>query len=134
MKDADKALELDPKFVKAWARKGTCHQMMKEYHKALEAFDKGLGMDANSKECIEGRAKTMSLIQSSQHAGSGNDEERMQHAMADPEIQMIMRDPTIQQVLRDMQENPASGQAALRDPTIMAKIQKLIAAGVLKTA
>jgi stress-induced-phosphoprotein 1 len=39
IKDANKALELDPSFVKAWARKGTCHQMMKEYHKALEAFD-----------------------------------------------------------------------------------------------
>jgi stress-induced-phosphoprotein 1 len=39
MKDATKALELDPKFVKGWAIKGTCHQMMKEYHKALDAFD-----------------------------------------------------------------------------------------------
>ena len=25
IKDANKAIELDPKFVKAWARKGTCH-------------------------------------------------------------------------------------------------------------
>jgi stress-induced-phosphoprotein 1 len=39
IKDANKAIELDPTFVKAWARKGTCHQMMKEYHKALEAFE-----------------------------------------------------------------------------------------------
>ena len=108
--------------------------MMKEYHKALEAFDKGLAIDANSKECIEGKQKTMMLIQSTSHAGSGNDEERLRHAMADPEIQAIMRDPIIQQVLRDMQENPAAGQAALRDASVMAKIQKLIAAGVLKTA
>lgn len=54
--------------------------------------------------------------------------------MADPEIQQIMRDPIIQQLLRDMQENPAAGQAKLKDPTLMAQIQKLIAAGVLKTA
>jgi len=53
------------------------------------------------------------LIQSTSHANSGNDEERMRHAMADPEIQMIMRDPTIMQVLRDLQENPKAGQAAL---------------------
>ena len=45
-----------------------------------------------------------------------------------------MRDPSVTQVLRDMQENPAAGQAALRDPIINAKIQKLIAAGVLKVA
>jgi len=39
-------------------------------------------------------------------ASSGNDEERLRHAMADPEIQRIMRDPTIVQVLKDLQENP----------------------------
>jgi hypothetical protein len=31
-----------------------------------------------------------------------------------------------------LQENPKAGQAALTDPSIMGKIQKLIAAGVLK--
>lgn len=113
LKDADKALEIDPTFVRAWARKGTCHQMMKEYHKALEAFDKGAAIDPASKECIEGKQKTMMLVQSQSHASSGNDEERMRHAMADPEIQGIMRDPNIQQILRDLQENPAAGQAAL---------------------
>ena len=46
----------------------------------------------------------------------------MAHAMADPEIQNIMRDPSVMQVLRDMQENPAAGQAAMRDPVIQAKI------------
>ena len=78
--------------------------------------------------------KVVMLIQNQSHATSGNDEERLRHAMADPEIQAIMRDPNIQQVLRDLQENPAAGQAALTDPDIMSKIQKLIAAGVLKTA
>lgn len=62
LRDADKALEIDPTFIKAWIRKGTCHQMMKEYHKAMEAFDKGLNLDPNSKECQEGKAKTIQLI------------------------------------------------------------------------
>jgi len=60
--------------------------MMKEYHKAIDAFDKGLSIDPTSKDCLEGRGKTMNLIQSTSHASSGNDEERMRHAMADPEI------------------------------------------------
>jgi len=34
------------------------------------------------------------------------DEERVRHAMADPEIQMLLKDPRISQVLKDMQENP----------------------------
>lgn len=62
--DAEKALELDPEFIKAWARKGTCHQLQKEFHKAMEAFEKGLAIDANNKECKDGYAKTMNLIQS----------------------------------------------------------------------
>lgn len=86
IKDAEKALAIDDKFIKGWVRKGTCHQMMKEYHKAMEAFDKGLLIDPNSAECQQGKAKTVNLIQQSSHASSGNDEERMQHAMADPEI------------------------------------------------
>ena len=65
-------------------------------------------------------------------ASSGNDEERVRHAMADPEIQAIMRDPTIQQVLRDLQENPQSAMGSLKDPRIADSINKLVAAGVLK--
>jgi stress-induced-phosphoprotein 1 len=104
MRDADKILELDPTFVKGYARKGTCHQMMKEYHKALEVFDKGLALDPASKECMDGKMKTVNLINASSSGQGGNDEERMRHAMADPEIQQIMRDPNIMQVIRDLQE------------------------------
>lgn len=32
------ALELDPKYVKAWAKKGDIEFFMKEYHKALDSY------------------------------------------------------------------------------------------------
>jgi len=86
LKDADKCLELDPKFVKAYARKGTCHHFMKEYHKALKSFEDGLNIDPANKDCLDGKNKTMMAIQSSAGAGGPQDEERLQHAMADPEI------------------------------------------------
>lgn len=70
LKDADKCLQLDPKFVKAYARKGTCHHLMKEYHKALAAFDAGLKLDPTNKECLEGKNKTMVEVSMSSHAGS----------------------------------------------------------------
>jgi hypothetical protein len=35
-------------------------------------------------------------------------------------------------VLQDMQTNPKSGQAALKDPSVRAKLEKLIAAGVIR--
>ena len=102
---------------------------MKEYHKALETYEKGMKLDAENKELRDGYAETMRLIQT-----SGDDQERQAHAMADPEIQAIMKDPSVMQVLRDMQENPASAQGALKDPAIAAKINKLIAAGIVKVA
>lgn len=63
LKDADKCLELDPTFVRAYARKGTCHHMMKEYHKAMKAYDDGLKIDPQNKDCLEGRQKTIATIQ-----------------------------------------------------------------------
>ena len=60
---------------------------MKEYHKALDAFDRGLKIDPENKELKEARYKTMNMVNSSAHAGSGeHDEERLRHAAADPEI------------------------------------------------
>lgn len=72
--------------MKGWSRKGNAHLLLKEFHKALEAFDKGLKLDANSKECIEGKQKTMMAIQMGSYGGGEHDEERVRHAMADPEI------------------------------------------------
>jgi hypothetical protein len=44
----------------------------------------------------------MMTIQMTSGADGANDQERLNHAMADPEIQTIMSDPTIRQVLKEM--------------------------------
>jgi len=131
LKDADKCLEMDPKMIKAWVRKGTIHQLMKEYHKAIAAYDNGLKIEPDNVDLKTGKMKTMMAIQSGATDGQ-TDEERLRHAMADPEIQGLMRDPRVIQVLKELQENPAAAQATLRDPFIAEAINKLVAAGVLK--
>jgi len=62
MKDAEKCLQLDPMFVKGYARKATCHHFMKEYHKALSTYDQGLKIDPDNKDLKEGKAKTLATI------------------------------------------------------------------------
>ena len=99
-----------------------------QYHKALEAFEKGLSLEPDSSELKEERMRTMAAINTGEA-----DPERAKQAMQDPEIQAILRDPTINKVLQDLQQNPQAGQAALKDKDIRAKIEKLIAAGVLAT-
>ena len=111
---------------------------MKEYHKALESYKKGLHIDADSQLCKQGLQKTSQAINASSAGGGGmSDDEQRQRAergMADPEIQGILQDPVVRQVLQDLSGGDAmAGQRAMADPNMRMKIEKLIAAGVLQT-
>mmetsp|Transcript_6163 Transcript_6163/g.11020 ORF Transcript_6163/g.11020 Transcript_6163/m.11020 type:complete len:587 (+) Transcript_6163:63-1823(+) len=134
-KNIEKAIEIDPKYVKAWARKGDIEVLMKENHKALESYKAGLGIDQTNATCREGLRKVTAMI----NYGSANmteeeKKERARHGMADPEIQSILQDPMIQGILRDFNENPQAAQKAMSDPSVRAKIEKLIASGVVQSA
>lgn len=128
------ALELDEKYVKAYARKGDIEVLMKENHRAMESYKKGLAIDSTNAACREGLRKVTAMVNYGQ-ANMTEEErkERAAHAMADPEIQSILTDPVINQVLKDFSENPNAANEAMRDITVKAKIEKLIAAGVLQT-
>lgn len=128
------ALDLDPQYVKAWARKGDIEMYMKEYHKAQESYKKGLMLDGDNTACEEGLRKCLTAISyGRQNMTDEEKKEQAAHAMADPEIQTILQDPVMQQVLKDLQENPAAGQQALRDPIMRGKLEKLVAAGIIET-
>eukprot|EP01083_Nonionella_stella_P030467 83494_1 len=134
-REIETALDLDAKYVKAWARKGDIEVLMKENHKALESYKKGLALDSSNVTCKEGLQKVTAMINYGQ-ANQTEEErkERAAHAMADPEIQSILQDPVVNQVLRDFQENPNAANQAMADPSMRAKIEKLIAGGILQTA
>lgn len=131
----EEALEIDPKYVKAWARKGDIEMYMKEFHKAQESYAKGLQLDPDNSSCKDGLQKCIAaMTYGRQNMTEEEKKQQAAHAMADPEIQSILTDPVIQQVLRDFGENPTAAQKAMSDPTVRGKINKLIAAGILETA
>jgi stress-induced-phosphoprotein 1 len=134
LRSAERALELDPSFIKALAKKGNAHFGMKEYHKALESFQKGLSADPNNQEFKDGVSKTQAKIYGGGESKEEMDE-RSRHAMADPEIQQILQDPNIMNLLRNLQEKPNDPNSlkALKDPIISARINKLMQAGILRT-
>merc|ERR1712038_750703 len=134
-REIEVALDLDPKYVKAWARKADIEVLMKENHKALDSYKKGLAIDPSNRACKEGLQKVTAMINYGQ-ANMTEEErkERAAHAMADPEIQSILQDPVINQILRDFQENPTAANQAMMDPTVRTKIEKLIASGILQTS
>jgi stress-induced-phosphoprotein 1 len=131
LRDLEECLKLDPKFVKAYSRKGTVHFFMKDYNKALDAYDAGLVIDPENSECKAGKAQVVSRINQTS-TSSEVDTDQVRRAMADPEIQQIMADPQIQMILQSLQENPAAGMEALKDPKVANAIQKLIGAGILR--
>ena len=101
-------LAIDPKFVKAYIRKGNIQKFLKQYHKALSTFDQALEVEPGNQEVLEAKRATLIAIQNSE-----GDPERAKEAMKDPEIQAILRDPTISKVLQDMQTSPQAGQASV---------------------
>lgn len=56
MDDLTQSLSIDPRYVKAWARKGQLLNMVGQVHEALAAYDRGLAIDPMSSECLAGKA------------------------------------------------------------------------------
>lgn len=126
-----RCISMDPTFIKGWSRKASIHSFLKEFHKALDAYNKILELEpenADAKQQIE-----RVLWEVNQQNSSGEvDKDRQARAMADPEIQAILGDAQMRSILQEMQSDPKKAQAALKDPSIAEKLNKLIAAGVLQ--
>ncbi|XP_046739729.1 stress-induced-phosphoprotein 1 [Diprion similis] len=124
LKDCEKCVEIDPKFIKGWIRKGKILQGMQQQGKALSAYQKALEIDPSNSEALEGyRSCTVAV--------SSNPEEVRKRAMADPEVQNILRDPAMRLILEQMQSDPKALQDHLKNPDIAAKIQKLLESGLV---
>ncbi|EZG88840.1 putative stress-induced protein sti1 [Gregarina niphandrodes] len=132
LKDCEKAIELDPAFVKAYSRIGMCHYKMKEFHKAMTSYQKALQLDPEHEESRRGLDSVMLAIQ--QRARSTDiDQEEQMRAMADPEIQQIIGDPQMQLILQSLQSDPSRLIEYMKDQRIAEAINKLIAAGIIRT-
>merc|ERR1719498_1888385 len=131
LKDADTCVEMDPTFVKGWSRKAGIHFYLKEYHKALDAYNAILKIDPENAEAKAQAENVVRIVNQSNSTGEV-DKERQKRAMADPEIQAILGDPQMHSILQEMQTDPKKANAVMNHPDIAAKLQKLIPAGVLQ--
>ncbi|ESL10180.1 stress-induced protein sti1 [Trypanosoma rangeli SC58] len=130
--DAEKCISLNPGFVKAHARRGHAFFWTKQYNKALQAYDEGLKHDPANAECKEGRMRTLMKIHEMATGDSADGDEVAKRAMADPEVAAIMQDSYMQLVLGEIQRDPSRIQDYMRDPTIAAKINTLVSAGIIR--
>ncbi|KAJ1919722.1 Hsp90 cochaperone [Tieghemiomyces parasiticus] len=134
-KDCETCLALDPKFVKAYVRKANLEFFKKEYTKCLETCQMARDLDTEGRHTHELDQQTMKCYQALNEAQSDTPEARqeaMRRAASDPEIQSIMADPIMQQILQQMQSNPQAVREHMKNPTVSAKINKLINAGIIR--
>ena len=131
LKDVETCVGMEPTFVKGWSRKAQIHSFLKEYHKAMDAYNEILRLEPENAEAKQGLEQVVATVNMQSQSGQV-DAERQQRAMADPEIQSILQDAQMRSILQEMQTDPKKAQAAMNDPTISGKLQKLIAAGILQ--
>ncbi|XP_074599947.1 stress-induced-phosphoprotein 1-like [Brevipalpus obovatus] len=127
LQDCDECIKLDPTFVKAYIRKGYALVALKEYSKANDAFRKALELEPNSKEAADGCMKCTSAFMS-------NPEETRKRALSDPEVQKILADPAMRLILEQMKSDPKAIYEHLQNPEVLAKMEKLMEAGLVSFA
>ncbi|KAJ6104118.1 hypothetical protein N7523_010438 [Penicillium sp. IBT 18751x] len=132
VQDCDEAIKRDPKFFRAYMRKGQALIAMKEYNRALDTFTEAAEQDdgTNAREIEQQQQKCLDA-QFSARAGE-TEQQTMERIQNDPEIMSVLQDPVMQSILQQAKSDPAALQEHMKNPQVRIKIQKLMAAGVIR--
>lgn len=136
VEDCNMAIKKDPKFIRAYIRKAQAYFGMRKFSDCVDACTEAQEVDAahhngaNAREIEQQQQKAYS----SMYAARDNEtEEQTRERLAnDPEIMSIMQDPVMQSILQQAQSNPQALQEHMKNPQVRTKIQKLVAAGVIR--
>ena len=141
LKDCDKAIQLDPNFIRAYIRKAALQYAKRDYSECLDTCEQAAALDKEHKHSSEIQSqKTKATFeiyrqQQQQQHQSGDDESTIADKISkDPELASIIGDPAMRLILQQMQTDPAAIQEHMKNPVVAAKIRKLVASGILRTA
>ncbi|KAE8145845.1 hypothetical protein BDV25DRAFT_163740 [Aspergillus avenaceus] len=132
VQDCDEAISRDPKFIRAYMRKAQSLMAMKEYNKALDVCTEAQEVDdgTNAREIEQQQQKCLEA-QFSSRAGE-TEQQTMERIQNDPDIMAILQDPVMQSILQQAKSDPAALQEHMKNSQVRMKIQKLMAAGVIR--
>ena len=132
--DCDTAIAKDPSFVRAYLRKAQALFAMKEYSRCVDVCGEAAKHDANGTNAREIQQQEQKALQAQFAGRAGETEEQtMERIQKDPEIMTILQDPVMQSILQQAKGDPAALQDHMKNTDIRNKIQKLVAAGVIRT-
>ena len=131
--DCDQAIKLDPSFIRAYLRKAQALFAMKEYNRCLDVCAEATQHDTDGRNAREIDQQSQRALEAQFSAREGETDEQAQaRIQRDPDIMAILQDPIMQSILQQAKGDPAALQDHMRNPEIRTKIQKLIAAGVIR--
>ncbi|KAK3355414.1 hypothetical protein B0H65DRAFT_451920 [Neurospora tetraspora] len=136
LEDCDMAIKKDPKFIRAYIRKAQIYLGMREYSKCVDACTEAHNVDneyhngANAREIEQIQQKAFNSMYAARE--NETEEQTRERLARDPEIMGIMSDPVMQAILQQAQSDPAALAEHMKNPNVRTKIQKLIAAGVIR--
>ncbi|CAG9954975.1 unnamed protein product [Clonostachys rosea f. rosea IK726] len=134
--DCNQAIKRDPTFIRAYIRKAQAYFGMRKYSECVDACTEAAEVDqashngANAREIEQQQQKAFSAMYSARD--NETEEQTKERLQNDPEIMSIMQDPVMQSILQQAQTNPQALQEHMRNPSVRTKIQKLMAAGVIR--
>jgi stress-induced-phosphoprotein 1 len=134
VQDCDEAIKRDPNFIRAYLRKAQALYGMKEYNKCLDTCAEAHDHDEAGKNYREIEQQQQKAMEAQFSSRVGETEEQTsERIQRDPEIMAILQDPVMQSILQQAKDNPAALNDHMKNAGIRMKIQKLIAAGVIRT-
>ncbi|KAF4995887.1 hypothetical protein FGRMN_4844 [Fusarium graminum] len=134
--DCDLAIKKDPTFIRAYIRKAQAYFGMRKYSECVDACTEAQEVDqkhhngANAREIEQQQQKAFSAMYSARD--NETEEQTRERLNKDPEIMSLMQDPVMQSILQQAQSDPAALQEHMKNPGVRSKVQKLIAAGVIR--
>ncbi|KJZ68677.1 Heat shock protein sti1-like protein [Hirsutella minnesotensis 3608] len=136
VEDCNAAIKKDPTFIRAYIRKAQAYFGMRKYSECVDACSEAQQVDqehhqgANAREIEQQQQKAFGAMYSARD--NETEEQTRDRLMRDPEIMGIMQDPVMQSILQQAQSDPKALQEHMQNPNVRTKIQKLIAAGVIR--
>lgn len=136
LEDCDMAIKKDVAFIRAYIRKAQAYFGMRKYSECVDACTEASTIDAehhkgaNAREIEQQQQKAFSAMYSARD--NETEEQTRERLQKDPEVMSLMQDPVMQSILQQAQSNPMALQEHMRNPSVRTKIQKLIAAGVIR--
>ncbi|KAG6368230.1 hypothetical protein INS49_002431 [Diaporthe citri] len=134
--ECNTAIKKDKTFIRAYIRKAQALFMMKRYSDCLDACEVAAEVDAqhhngaSAREIEQQQQKALTKMYESREGET--EEQTRERIMRDPDIMAVMQDPVMQSILQQAQSDPAALREHMKNAGVRSKIQKLIAAGVIR--